>query len=85
MDTNVTLYIYKETIRYNIEGTLHILLHVVEAYKVMTFFKVGDHHLYIEAKKDLYNQWLPTQYGLKEEEMRNIMDDCDDEWNIPPT
>jgi hypothetical protein len=85
MDTNLTFYIYKETIRENIERTPHILLQVVEAYKVVACFKEGFHHMYIQVNKDPDQQWFPTQYKLMEEEMGNIMDVWDDEWKIPPT
>jgi hypothetical protein len=84
MDTNVAFYIYKETIRDNIERTPCILPQVVEAYKEVAHFKAGHHHMYVQVKKDPDQQWLPTQYRLTEEEMGNIMDDWDDEWNIPP-
>jgi hypothetical protein len=40
--------------------------------------------MYVQAKKDLDQQWLPTQYRLTEDEMGHIMVDWDDEWKIPP-
>jgi hypothetical protein len=52
---------------------------VVEAYKVVACFKEGHYHMYIQAKKDLDQQWWPTQYRLMEEEMGNIMLDWDKE------
>lgn len=84
MDSNVTFYIYKETIRDNIERTSNIPPQVVEAYKAVVHFKAGCHHMYVQAKKDPDQQWLPTQYKLKEEEMGHIMVDWDDKWKIPP-
>jgi hypothetical protein len=52
MDNNVSFYIYKETIRENIQRTPHIPSQVVEAYKAVVRFKVGCHHMYIQEKKD---------------------------------
>jgi len=60
MDMNVTFYIYNETIRMSIEGTLFLPPQVFEAYKAMECFKVGHHHMYVQAKKDPNQQWLPT-------------------------
>jgi hypothetical protein len=57
---------------------------VVEAYKEVAHFKAGHHHMYVQAKKDPDQQWLPTQYRLMEEEMGHIMVDWEDEWKIPP-
>jgi len=53
MDTNITFYIYKETIRDSIEKTPCILPQVVEAYTKVTCFKVGRDHMYVQVKKDL--------------------------------
>jgi hypothetical protein len=41
--------------------------------------------MYVQAKKDLDQQWLSTQYRFTEDEMGHIMVDWDNEWNIPPT
>jgi hypothetical protein len=85
MENNVAFYIYKETIRDNIQRTLHIPPQVADAYKVAAHFKAECHHMYIHAKKGPNQQWLPTQYRLTEEDMGHIMVNWDDEWNIPPT
>jgi hypothetical protein len=64
MDTNVAFYIYKETIRDNIYRTPRILLQVVEEYKEMVHFKEGSQKMYIQVKKDPYQQFNPTLYIL---------------------
>jgi hypothetical protein len=35
--------------------------------------------MYVQAKKDLDQQWFPTQYRLNEYEMGHIMVDWDEE------
>jgi hypothetical protein len=84
IDVNVTFYIYKETIKDNIERNSCIPPWVVEAYKVVACFKVGNKHMYVQAKKDPDQHWFPTQYKLIEEEMGHIMVDWDNEWKILP-
>jgi hypothetical protein len=84
MDINISFYIYKETIRDNIKKTPCIPPEVVEAYKAVTHFKAGHNHMYVQEKKDPYQQWIPTQYRLTEEEMGHIMVDWEDEWKIQP-
>jgi hypothetical protein len=56
---------------------------VVKAYNAVVHFKEGIHHIYVQAKKDPNQQWLPTRYRLTEEEMGHIMEDLDDHWKIP--
>jgi hypothetical protein len=68
----------------NIERKPHIPPQVVETYKVVTFFKEGRHHMYVQEKNDPDQQWLPTQYRLTKDNMSHIMIDLDDEWNISP-
>jgi len=82
MDSNVTFYIYKETIRENIERTPCIPPHVVEAYKLVDHFKEGWHHMCVQEKKEPNQQWLENQYILTEEEMGHIMVDLEDELKI---
>jgi hypothetical protein len=60
MDNNVSFYIYNETIRDNIERTLCIPPQVVNMYKALACFKAERHHMYVQAKKDLDQQWFLT-------------------------
>jgi len=52
----------------------------VEAYKDISHFKVGKLHPYIQAKRDLDQQWLTTRYRLTESEVGQIIEDWEDEW-----
>jgi hypothetical protein len=57
---------------------------VVEAYKLVVHFKVGCHYMYVQAKKDPNQEWLPTQNRLTKEEIGHIMEDWDVDWKILP-
>jgi hypothetical protein len=39
--------------------------------------------MYIQDKRDLMRQWLPTRYKLTEEDVCLISNDWDKEWKIP--
>jgi hypothetical protein len=41
--------------------------------------------MYVQAKKDPTQEWVPTWYRLTEEEMGQIMKYWDDDWKISPT
>jgi hypothetical protein len=44
-------------------------------YNEVEFFKARHHHMYIQAKKDPYQQWMETQHRLTEYDMGHIMVD----------
>jgi hypothetical protein len=50
---------------------------IVESYKDIARFKEGKHHMYIQAKKDLDQQWLSMHYGVIEQEISEIVNGWD--------
>jgi hypothetical protein len=82
-DTNATFYVYLENITHLVAHTSCISTETVETYKDITHFKVGMHHMYVQAKKDPTRQWFPTSYRLTIEDVCLIVNDWEDGWKIP--
>jgi hypothetical protein len=55
-DNNVTFFVYFNSIMYQVAHTPRISVDRVETYKDIVWFKVGMHHMYVQAKKDLARQ-----------------------------
>jgi hypothetical protein len=56
---------------------------LVETYTPVARFRADQHHIYIQAKKDLREEWVQTKYKITKEDIHLIMQDWDPEWNIP--
>jgi hypothetical protein len=83
MYNNITFYIYKETIRQCIEDTSCILPQIVEAHKEIVCFKARMHHMYVQEKRDLDQQWFSTHYRLTEKDINLIVNDWKVKWKTP--
>jgi hypothetical protein len=62
---------------------VHIPEEVILSYQDVMHFRDGMHHLYVQAKKDLVHQELPTNYRLTVEEVHAIINDWEDDWKNP--
>jgi hypothetical protein len=74
IDTNIELFLYNERIRCN-QNTPRISPQLVEAHAPIAQFWEYHHHIYIQAKKDLREEWVQKKYKIIEDGIQRIMQD----------
>jgi hypothetical protein len=70
-------------IRQCIQDTPQISPQLVETYKPIVWFMEDHHHMYIQAKKYLREEWVKKKYRITEEDIELIMQDWDTDWKVP--
>ena len=72
-DNNINLLLYGEEIRFILKNTPCIQTHIIKAFKCIVCFKIGMHHTYIQTKRDLDMQWLPTLFIYSKDDIAQIV------------
>jgi len=65
-----------------IHNTLCTAPQLVEGYTPIAKFWIDHHHIYIQSKKDLREEWVQTKYKIIEEDIQLIMEDWELDWNV---
>jgi hypothetical protein len=73
LDNKIEFYLYKEMIRECIQDTPRIFPQLVGAYKPIARFMADHHHMYMQAKKYLREEWIKSNYKITEEDIHLIM------------
>jgi hypothetical protein len=74
---------YYKDLQERIANTWRITPEVVTQYQGITKFKETRHIIWIQAWKELENEWLQLRYCVKEEDIEMVIKDWHDEWRVP--
>jgi hypothetical protein len=74
---------YLSDLHDNIANTWRVTPEAITQYRGIANFKSTRNMMWIQAQKDIDNQWLQLCYCIKEVDIEMAIKDWDDNWRIP--
>ena len=76
VEIKIRFYLHKESIQHNVVLPPLIEIQAVKWFRVITKFKVGPHHMYVQTQRGPNKQWLVTHYKHSESYAIGIVEEC---------
>ena len=75
IENNIEFYLHVDALRHHLENQSWIVVETIQQYRSVIIFFVGAHHIYLQPWQYPKNQWLTTNFLLKREEIKLIIQD----------